>query len=266
LTDQHKENIWHAKSARQIMKEARQRFSADQEVEKNPGKYVIVMEPTTSAHVGLASTHYSLVKRYLAPEPLWKRFLALWHMWRAAVHANKADQLGLKNADQVDVVSAILSKTPQWLGGNVVRAKLLIYKALASEFGKLNPHTRALLILSLAGIEHKEGMALDSYWVRARYEEARNLKEEILSEPDNLMAKRQWIRIASTIGFYYLDLASYLESGPNEHGFNVDALHYKGSDLILEALQLARKYSDDQVNKITAGLRTRDLEEGFPDL
>ena len=83
------EDIWQRKPAREIMREARKRFSATIFGGRNTG-FSIDKNRWASAHVALASAHYSLVKRYLT---WWKRPLALWHTWRAATHTHIADEM-----------------------------------------------------------------------------------------------------------------------------------------------------------------------------
>lgn len=237
-SDSHKEEIWNKKSAREIMKESRKRFRESQRKQ-----YLQVFIPV-AALVSLASDHYSLVKRYISP--IWKRPLAVWHLWRAVILVKKAVSAGLENADQVDVVSRILTKAPWWLGGNKSQAADLIEKAFGwhATFGfkpmEMAPHTRGLLALTLGEIQKEtEG------WDRAisTFSAILDWKREILSEPDLLMASRQWCRILYGVAVNFLDYGLK----PNEEKWGIAS---QGMELLDRALLIAMKFSKDQEEKI----------------
>ncbi|MBX4195804.1 hypothetical protein KW796_02530 [Candidatus Parcubacteria bacterium] len=248
----YKEAIWNRGDAREIMREARRRFRVlmrDSEFEHTP-----------DPHVALASTHYSLVKRYKKFDPR-----AIWHAWRAAKHANAAANLDAvshyKNItpDQADVLSTILTKVPKPLGGSLSRARSIARVAL-HRAEEMLPHTYAFLILRLAEIDlalgFAKGVVLDKY-IRAK-----SLKESVLSEEDKVMAKRQWCRIASAIGLFYIDI---LEEDVGRYAD--DRITCEGEELLVEALRLSREVLDgrqlsrDQELKILIELRNRGIKE-----
>lgn len=254
MSDQHKDDIWQRGDARKIMREARVRFRRDLQVEKSPGAHLVLLEQTPESHVALASTHYSLVKRYLAPAPIWMRPLAVWHMRRAVVHVKKADRLGFDNYDQVDVAATILTKAPWWLGGDINRALYLVEDALFNmepldEMPEMLPHTRSFLEIRMAEILMRKGRTPRQVarWYRSAYER----EGEINSESDADMAWRQWVRIASDCGFFFYD-----------HG-----LGSEGQYLIRTALVMSRgkhgfgPSSLDQEKKILAEMHKRGLSE-----
>ena len=153
------------------MAEARKRFRAG------------VNQDPPGAYIALASAHYSLIKRYM---DWWLRPLALWHMWQAVWNVNGAfttfrDVSASFSADEVDVITTILAKTPSWLGGDRVCAISLLNSALYLDPNRdtMKPHTRALMLMTLAEIEVDFGDE-DNGW--KHYQEAVGLCPEIESE------------------------------------------------------------------------------------
>jgi hypothetical protein len=226
------------------MREARRRFG----VLKHDAEF----ENTPYPHVALASDHYALVKRYTAPAPVWKRHLAVWHMRRAVVHAKAAIFVASHpyelSVDQLDVIQTILRKAPGWLGGNVKLAKKIIELALSPsrlDIEEMQPHTRALLLIGLGECELKMGKPMLD--VAKHYDEALRFENDIFSEPDTLMAQRQWVRILFAAGIFYLDNCS-----------NND-LKMKGSYCLKRARALAKQVSQDQLEKIEHECAKRGL-------
>lgn len=184
-----------------------------------------------SAHVALASAHYSLVKRYMSPK--WKLPLAVWHLWRATSHARKADSLGLQNYDQMDVVSTILAKSPRLLGGALHYAHKILVEALygvnvTARQEVMKPHTRALMLVSLGEIEMKLGAPLAA--VRC-YKSTEQVLPDITDE-------RQKCRVMRSLGTFYV-----------EHGEGFDEWQ-EGRFLLTDAIKIARVASYDQLEAI----------------
>lgn len=224
--DTHTEAIWNRGNAREIMREARKRFREE-----------LAKGNHTSAHTALASAHYSLVKRYLSPAPIRVRHLAVWHMWRAAVHANEVRGSNL-DFDQVDVVSTILSKAPWWLGGDASTALSLVTRALINErdYGMpMVPHTKAFFLIRRAEIYMKWGM--HAIQVEGCYDAASRLLPDITDE-------RQKCRVLSAIGFFEFDTL----------GVNY------GQQAIAEALGIAHRVSRDQYDKILTEAWKRGMD------
>lgn len=250
--DAHREAIWKRADVHEIMREARLRF----DMVMNPGKYFRGGSfpneaKKASAHVELASAHYSLVKRYRKP---WLLHVAAWHMWRAVVHARKAEHLGLVNFDQVDVVSTILFQAPWWLGGSFGKAYRLVDIALTcvkpTGWPEMVPHTRALLEIGCGKMDLAVGRRVGANTMdraERHFRQAISLREEILNEPDQLMAKRQWCRVASAAGFFLWD----------NFGGEVGL---EGLQLVTEAAELAREVSPDQFAKIMQECRKRGVQ------
>lgn len=234
--DAHKEAIWNRGNAREIMKEARKRYGG--------------RSNSASFSTTLASTHYSLVKRYVAPAPIWLRCLAVWHMWRAVVHVRKAHRLGSDSYSQLLVVAEILTRAPRWLGGSPrlaiqISEDALAYAASApNEMAEMVPHDEALFHVALAQAREKNGTFLQD--VEVGYRIAVSLKERILAEPDREMAEKQWVRIAFAAGIWY-------------HTRNWRSYQRDGADLIREAHRLAESVSLDQLEKIRAWASAHDF-------
>ena len=226
MSDKHGESIWNRGDARKIMREARKRFSSDTD--------------PVSAHCGLASAHYSLVKRYVRPAPIWLWHLAIWHMWRAAVHAKRAHKLGLDKADQVDVVSRILLKVPRWLGGGPKLAAKIAQLALQydahNEQAEMLPHTRALLLMTLAECQERRGGSLRDGFSYCR--QALDLEADIRKEKERRIALQQLCRVKKQAGAFYL-----------RHPENIIDLGF-GRHLLYEAELLAMDVSRDQLLEI----------------
>lgn len=228
--DAHKEAIWNRGNAREIMKGARFRF--------NTAGAGVSLDRAVEAHVALASTHYSLVKRYLSPAPIWLRHLAVWHMWRAMVHAKLAFQYNVLDPDQTDVVSTILVKAPKWLGGDPHGATRLINKSLLSK-KEMSPHTKAFLLIRYGDAGMKLGKP--STEVVKYYDEALRLEGTITDD-------RQRCRVLAAIAFFKIDHDPYLSSG------------ISGTVLIREAAELAKKVSRDQYEKILVECKKRYID------
>jgi hypothetical protein len=231
--DEHKDDIWQRRSAREIMREARRRFA--ESVEFIPSEFEQPPKPA-SAHVALASAHYSLVKRYMKPR--WKLPLAVWHLWRAAIHARMADKLGLQSYDQTDVVSTILVKAPRLLGGNLRRGEEIIMYALTSvsttpEQEVMKPHTRVFLLIRLGEIDMKQSGDVRNATIY--YKRAQQYVEDITDE-------QQECRVLRSIGVFYI-----------EHGDGFDEWQ-EGRFLLRNALKIARGVSQDQLEVIKAEL------------
>lgn len=215
----HRKAIWDRADAEQIMAEAYSRYSS-----------TMALGQKVEANTGLASVHYSLVKRYLSPAPLWVRIFAVWHMWRAVTHARLADNLGLRNADQVDVVSRIFLMAPSWIGGDKRRAEKMIEGVLRPG-GEMKDHTRALLFVSLGEIKFQNGMSYKlakDYFKQAMLSGAKVRKED---EP-------QLCRIWFGVGRFFA-----------EHGDNANDQSF-GIETMDGALSLATRVAIDQVDKI----------------
>src|SRR3989344_4429412 len=215
--DTHSEQIWQRGSASEIMQEARKRF------------HEMASKGSVAAHVALASVHYSLVKRYMV---WWRRPIAVWHMWRAVCHSNKAGEearfFRYMTLDQIDVVTTIWRGASPWLGGGVRKAKKGVTFALGPDHPEaraIKPHTRALLLISLGEIEWQSGAKDDS---RGRYFLASSLVPAVLQEEFD-DRERQAARILSAVGFFYLD-----------NGGAVTCI--SGRQMISEALDLARPF------------------------
>jgi hypothetical protein len=257
VSDSHREDIWQRGNARKIIKEAKKRFRESERA----GDYA-------GASTAYASTRYSLAKRYLAPAPLWLRPLAVWNMLVAIYHARRvSDGLMPRTFDQVDVVSRILSKAPSWLGGDKQTAKALIvnvfnYIPVNEPQDEMLPHTRALMLVTLGEIELALGKKLDDYEPFKAYEAAKALKSSILAESDKQLAERQWCRVIAACGFYWVDLATYLDRVKKGRA-DTSHLHRTGWLDVHEALGIAQRTSADQCAKIVVEMHRRRMSE-FP--
>ncbi|KKT81207.1 MAG: hypothetical protein UW78_C0014G0012 [Candidatus Azambacteria bacterium GW2011_GWA1_44_9] len=168
--DKRSEIIQGSNSAREIMREARRRF-----------KETLKLNPV-AAYVALANTHCLLIRRYMS---WWQWLSALSHMACAMGHAKNASLIAAQTsigltADETDVVARIFAKSPWWLGGD--RAVALSFLYMALYLGKdpgMKPHTRALMLMTLAEIEVDFGDE-DNGW--KHYQEAVGLCPEIESE------------------------------------------------------------------------------------
>lgn len=234
--DIHSERIWQRGSAMVIMREARKCFR--DMVDRSP----IV------AHVTLASDHYSIVKRYMK---WWQLPLGLWHLWCAARNVNVAfniatGRFGFFSTNQIDVMATIWRKVPWWAGGNRNYAESAIVFALGPqhrEAASMKPHTRALLLISLGEIQWQGGQKWDA---RGNYSRALKLVPEIMRESSD-DREQQAVRVLSAVGFfhYYYGSTLYWEDG---------------GVLLRQALNLARRVSKDQEEKILAECRKRGLQ------
>lgn len=228
------EMIWQRGSSRQIMKVARAKYREEQRVDDSARADI-------STRVALASVHYSLVKRYMG---LWLPF-ALWHMWRAIVQAEKAYGNGLRkfSVDQIDVITTIWLKAPKIFGDRRLLAERALSYALNRhpDRASTKPHTRALLLLTYADLHQSFGRKA---LARDHIEEV----GEIIKEYSSLIEIRQFIRILSKIGFFYIDYPR-----------DVDDL-YKGKVMVSDALTMAGSGVDkDQEEKIRHEFRKRGI-------
>ena len=234
--DTRSEGIWQRGSAMVIMQEARKHFHNT--VDRSP----------IEAHVTLASDHYSLVKRYMV---WWQLPLGLWHLWYAARNVNVAFDIATGrfvffSVNEIDVVATIWRKAPWWVGGNRNSAESAIVFALGPqhrEAASMKPHTRALLLISLGEIQWQMEIRHEA-WVS--YAQALQLVPAI-KEEDSLDREKQLVRVLSAVGFFYY-----------EHG---DV--YMGDEgvyLLQQALNIARRVSKDQTEKILAWCRKRGLQ------
>lgn len=183
------------------------------------------------AHLALVSPHISAVKR--------NPFFALWHMQRAASHARRAILFGVIEGKvwsegQLNVICSALVMTPWILGGS----PRLAQKFLVPVFGRPTevPHDRALNWILLAKIAMKQGAPK---WDTLRYYgQAIRLKDDIFVEPDLLMAKRQWVRIAFAAG------VAFWEEGRRKGEYSLQA---QAEQLLYGAQVLARAVADDRL-------------------
>lgn len=234
--NKHSDAIWQREDARKIMREARKRFRNERR--ENP----------VAAHVALASDHYSLIKRHT--NAWWRKPLALWHAWCAAWNANRADDIvgdpTTLTLDQIDVITTIWAKVPEWLDGKPLRARQLLEFALDHhrERESMKPHTRALMLTTLGDIKYRLG-EVDAAW--RFYHETESLMPVIETE-DSEDRERQLVRVLTTVGFFYYDHA-----GGN--------LRLDGLTFVRRALILARRVSTDQEEKIRVECRKRGLRE-----
>ncbi|MBI2086864.1 MAG: hypothetical protein HYT69_01710 [Candidatus Zambryskibacteria bacterium] len=223
------ELIWQRGSAREIMREARERFRDS--IGLPAGK-----------HVALASVHYSLTKRYL--DRWWQIPLAWWHSWRAVIHARKAYAMGVTDYNQADVVSRILSKG---ITRDRRRAMEILQQVLsyipASESAELLPHARALMLCTLGELEWRRG---NTHLARRNYYDALQLVPAIEQELSD-DRERQLVRVLKAIVFFYLD-----------HGDSND-IYMLGVELLKRTLELTRRVSKDQEEKVLAGCRRRGI-------
>ncbi len=226
------ESIWQRGSARQIMRDARVRFEHAS------------LDDLSDAYVSLASVHYSLVKRYLV---WWKKPLAVWHMWRALQNVRSAYAQGSVKGfspTQFDIAARIITKAPNWLGGNAAVAVSMLNTALFLtdwQPGEMKPHTRALMFITLGEIEGRGGATRQA---ELRYAEARKLIPAIEIE-DSEDREKQLVRVMTSIGLFYYD--HILED------------KYWSKKLLGRALNLAIQVSKDQEEKIRAELWKRGL-------
>lgn len=235
--DAHAQAIWSgSKSRKKILEEARFRFRRD--VKTSP----------VAAHVSMASVRYSLVKRSWP----WMPHLALFDMRRAVVHSNRglgnARYLDSMTADQLDVVSTVWRRAPWWLGGSTALARRAIEAALKPDYfevGRMKPHTRALLLISLVDIlwrEKKHGEA----W--RRLEEAKQLVPAI-KEEDSPDREHQLVRVYKHIGFFERD-----HTEVDSIAWNLSLMYLRGG------LDLARRIgARGQELDIIAGIKKRKL-------
>lgn len=235
--DTHSEAIWQQRSAREIMKEARRRFRVCEDDSEFAG--------SAQNHVGLASVHWSLVKRYNG----WKMPLAVWHILRATAHARTALKRGGLDFNQVDVVTSILGKAPRWLGGDPRGARTLIcetlaYVPVAEPQDEMLPHTRALLHVSLANIENRMGKINSAMW---NTERALQLRNAIEREEPRRHAQQQLCRVLAACGFFYWDLGGH----SNED---------RGRALLQDAAWHAKTVSRDQFHKIRRECKKRGIK------
>ncbi len=217
------EMLWQRGSARSILYLARRRFrgfTADQMVR---------------GYILMASVHYSLIKRYTS---WWNRGWGAYHAYRAAYWANRTVAHvrkvgGLRQSDltanELDVLSTVLGKTPWLLGGDRDVAKDLAGRALSLPGLKID--TQALLQITIANIllaEGNRGDALIMIW---------NVYDSI----DKVEDQRQRVRIRFGVGSFLVENAG-----------REMMMHGVGFNLVEAALSEAEVCALDQVKKIQA--------------
>jgi tetratricopeptide (TPR) repeat protein len=212
---------WNRGSAFEIMLEA---LSAFKEAEKaNP----------VGAHISLSSVHWTLAGRMTIATP--------WHMYQAVKNVRAALQRAkeFKNfsANQIDVLSTIMFKTPWWLGGDAHVAEFAIQYALS--FFEMKPHTRALMYCNLG--DHYDSIGSQKQAVHA-YAEARKLQTAIEFE-DSDDREFQLIRVRSKVGFFHYKIG----------------MRHIGAFLIYKAHASALRISEDQRQKIEDECRRRQI-------
>ena len=235
--DAHAESIWNrTKSREKTLTEAYWRF--DRDFSRNH----------MGAHIALASTYYSLVKRNLGLKP--GVVLAFWDMRQAVVHVNRAvefaEHLENLSVDELDVVSRIWLKVPWWLGGDIERAEKAILNALDlnhREAVTMKPHTRANLDISLGEIYFKShGLSVAEYY----HDQARQLIPKIREE-ESADREQQLVRVLTAVGFFY-----------NDHGDPREQV--EAGNFLREAYALAQLVACDQIDKIEKGCRRRGID------
>ena len=231
--DDFSKSIWQRGNAWKIMKEARRRFrvlALDPKSKYGPDRFVM-----------MASTHYSLVKRYrgiLLP-------FAVYHLWRATVSARKAlhsQRTRDISLNEADVVCTILSKSPNWIGGDKEQAYQIIQTFLrkSDDVGKILPHTKALMHITLAQILQERGKMTEA---REHIIEARYLVDEI---PNELSKDRdfQYVRVRFAINLFFCDHGDYSERKVARFAFRRDlerAIHVGARDQELKILAEVKK-------------------------
>lgn len=214
------------------MKEARKNFALDS------------VSNLPSAHIALASVHWSQVSQYAFT--FYLKPLASWHVWRATSNVKVALlKLGVKvdeyfNSDQIEVAARILAKSPQWLGGDRVLAHSVLTTVLMKRlFHKMKPHTRALLMITLAEIDASWGKIESGI---RHMQDARFLIKEIEVE-DCDDREQQLVRVLSAVGFFLFD-----------HERNEE--YYW---MIVRARELARRVAPSQLPKIEHERKVRGM-------
>jgi hypothetical protein len=204
------------------MREARANFRRDRK--KHPA----------SARVTLASVHWTLAGR--------RNLMTLWHMRRAVVLAKKALVLKgggyLFNPNQIDVITSILARTPEWLGGDMQLAKRELEYVV--ENMEMKPDTQALMWCTLGEIYcHTRDKAREFY----AYTQAAELLPAI-EEEDSDDREEQAIRVRRKVGLYCYD------RGDTTIGIG----HLRRA--YLKACLIAK----DQVMKIEAECKSRKID------
>lgn len=226
-------SVWQRGDAYKIMKEARRRFQVltiDPESANEPERFVM-----------MASAHYSLVKRYgglFLP-------LGVYHMWRATVNARKAlhsQRVRDISYNEADVICAILSKSPNWLGGDKEQAYQIIQTILRKpgDAGNILPHTKALMHITLAQILQGWGKVIEA---REHIVEARDLVHEIPNEPSK-DRDFQYVRVRFAIDLFLYDHGNYPERKVAQFAFKRDlerAVHVGVRDQELKILAEVKK-------------------------
>ncbi len=222
--------IWGADSSRRIMTEARKKF-AQASVADLP-----------SAYVAYASVHWSQASQYTTSA---RKVLGLWHAWRGVWNVNVALQIvnwdiEHFNPDQIETATRILAKSPRWLGGNRVFAHSVLTTVLMKRpFLKTKPHTRALMMITLAEIDASWGKIESGI---RHMQDARFLIKEIEVE-DCDDREQQLVRVLSAVGFFLFD-----------HERNEE--YYW---MIVRARELARRVAPSQLPKIEHERKVRGM-------
>lgn len=179
---------------------------------------------TAGSYTSFAVAHYSVAKRYVK----WFPPLTAWHLRWATFLDNRAIVLGLKTAEQADVVARHMAVAPHWLGGDVnVADALLTDWIYVRPKVMCEPHTRPLMLITLRDIRQSKGNIRQAWELN---DEARKLIDRITDD-------RQRIRVLASVGCF-----SFKHGNPKAR---TDA-----SGLIWRAYSLALKVSEDQVEKV----------------
>lgn len=216
------------------MKNERRRFQEKMKIDR------------VSACSSLASAHYSLIKRY--SETWFKKPVALWHFLLAVSSALRAVSESTEKrpltANEADVVTRILSKTPSWLAfGSDVAVPIINEVLYQRSDQKTSPHTRALLLLTMAEMQRKRGQ----YFEAVRLANLALQLQGAIQEEDSYDREYQLIRVWSEIGFLFYDCREKFAP-------------VGGRGLIRRALVLSRELGvRDQEEKIESELKRRGI-------
>src|SRR3989338_8746586 len=126
--DEHVERQRSRGSEKAILREARKRFKEKHSVDP------------TSAHLGLASTYWTLAGRHLKGIGKLK---AAWYIWKAVRHTWDAVRHGITTIAQVVTAAPILARAPSYLGGDSEWAAKMLREGLQDMIPK-HPHDQGL--------------------------------------------------------------------------------------------------------------------------
>jgi len=226
----HSENIWQRESARQIMRESRNRL-----------KEALGTKKEVSARIQLASDEYALWKRYY-------NFICLpllvWHVVGSCWQVRRAIDLAWKwgyplNPDQLDVLATILRKAPRPLK-DLNAASILLNSGLLNPHAfEMKPHTTAFLWIGTAEVEMARGMSS---------ERAESYYQKVLEIRPRILDKRQACRVDAAIAFFFLGMK------------NADQMQLSiGRASLISAFRLAKETSRDQLLKLIAECKKRNI-------